>query len=148
MSIPVSRVHSSYRSAMADLTAETQPTWMQWVGRVFTVLPALAFVPSGVMKVTHAAKVMEGLHDQMHVSPEAITAIGIVELTCLVLYLVPQTAVLGATLLTGYLGGAVMVHVLGHQPVVLPILIGVIVWGGIWLRDPRVRALTPLRKLP
>ncbi len=119
---------------------------MPKVGLVLTVLPCLAFLPSAFFKLSHAAPAMDGLGKVMGMSPEAITAIGAVELACLVLFLVPRTAVLGATLLTGYLGGAVVIHVLQHQAFVTPILVGVIAWGGIWLRDPRVRALTPLRR--
>ena len=74
--------------------------------------------------------------------------LGIVLLSCTVLYLVPRTAVLGAILLTGYLGGAVATHVRvgeGLFPVLFPVIMGLLVWGGLWLRDERVRALAPLR---
>jgi hypothetical protein len=68
---------------------------------------------------------------------------------CTVLYVIPRTAVLGAILLIGYLGGAVARHVRlseGIFPVTFPIIMGVLVWGGLWLRDNRVRALVPLRQ--
>jgi hypothetical protein len=70
-----------------------------------------------------------------------------VEIGCTLLYLIPPTAVLGAILLTGYLGGAVATHVrLLETQFVVPLLLGVLIWGGLFLRDPRVRALIPIRK--
>ena len=68
------------------------------------------------------------------------------ELTCLALYLVPQTSVLGAVLLTGYLGGAILAHLRVGDPFVIQALLGVLVWAGLYLRDTRVRALLPLRR--
>ena len=77
-------------------------------------------------------------------------AIGIIELICLVVYLVPRSAVLGAILLTGYLGGAVATHVRVESPllthVLFPIYVAVLLWGGVCLRDDRVRALTAPRR--
>jgi uncharacterized membrane protein YphA (DoxX/SURF4 family) len=73
-------------------------------------------------------------------------AIGIVEISCVVLYLIPQTAILGAVLLTGYLGGAVATHVRIHDNFAPPVIGGVLVWLGVYFRDPRVRALLPLRR--
>jgi hypothetical protein len=75
--------------------------------------------------------------------------IGAIELTCLVLYLVPRTAVLGALLLTGYLGGAIATHVRIGSPLpshtLFPIYVALLLWGGLYLREPRLRALLPLR---
>jgi hypothetical protein len=76
-----------------------------------------------------------------------ILPLGVVLLVCTVLYLVPQTAVLGAILLTGYLGGAVATHVRvgeGAFPILFPVIIGAPLWGGLVLRDPRLAALLPL----
>jgi hypothetical protein len=72
-------------------------------------------------------------------------AIGVVEIGCTIVYLIPRTAILGAILLTGYLGGAILTHLrIGDPSWVMPLLLGVVLWGGLWLRDPRLRALTPL----
>jgi hypothetical protein len=71
--------------------------------------------------------------------------IGIVEIACTVLYLIPRTAVLGAILLTGYLGGATNTHVRVGEPFYMPVLLGVLVWLGLFLREPRLRPLVPLR---
>jgi DoxX-like protein len=71
--------------------------------------------------------------------------LGIVELACTVIYIIPRTSVLGAILLTGYLGGAVATHLRIGEPYFMPIIFGVLVWGGLFLRDERLRALIPLR---
>jgi hypothetical protein len=73
--------------------------------------------------------------------------LGIVALACAVLYAVPQTAVLGAILMTGYLGGATATHVRAAEPFAMAVIVGVLVWGGLYLRDARIRALIPFRKL-
>jgi hypothetical protein len=73
------------------------------------------------------------------------TPLGILELTCTVLYLIPQTAVLGAILLTGYLGGAIATHVRLGEGIIMHVVIGIVFWLGIYLRDSRLRALIPLR---
>jgi hypothetical protein len=72
--------------------------------------------------------------------------IGIVELLCTLLYIVPQTSVLGAILLTGYLGGATAAHVRLNEQFISPIILGVILWGGLWLRNPSLRALLPFKR--
>ncbi len=115
-----------------------------WGGRVASALPALAMAMSGAMKVSHGAPVVEGFA-KFGYPAGALTPIGIVELACVVLYLIPRTAVLGAILIAAYLGGAVATHVRAGEPFILPVLLGVLAWVGLWLRDPRVRALAPLR---
>lgn len=76
--------------------------------------------------------------------------IGVVLLVCLILYLVPATSILGAVLLTGYLGGAVATNMLTEQPIIsttlFPIYVGIFVWGGLFLRDARVRSIVPVRR--
>jgi len=110
-----------------------------------TALPALLFLFSGIMKVLKPPAVVEGFVKSG--LPERIAVgLGILELTCTILYLIPRTAVLGAILLTGYLGGAIVTHLRIGEPVFMPFLIGVVVWGGIFMRDPRLRALIPFRR--
>jgi hypothetical protein len=83
-----------------------------------------------------------------HGYPEhAFRPILIAEMVCVLLYVIPQTAVLGAILLTGYLGGATATHVRVGEPFFIPIVVGVVVWLGLYLRDARLRALVPLRRL-
>ena len=114
-----------------------------WTGYVLSTLPVLMLVMSGVMKIAQTAEVMKGFTDW----PAGIAVpIGMVELACTVVYLVPRTAVLGAILLTGYLGGATAVTVRLAGPFAFPVVFGILIWGGLYLRDPRVRALIPLRR--
>jgi hypothetical protein len=99
------------------------------------------------MKVVWPAMVVEEFGRLGYAGSLALW-LGILELACTVLYLVPRTAVLGAILLTGYLGGAVATHVRvgdGFGQLVVPIFLGVLVWGGLCLRDTRLRAILPLR---
>jgi uncharacterized membrane protein YphA (DoxX/SURF4 family) len=100
---------------------------------------------SGVMKLVKPASVVEGFVRLGY--PESLAlGIGIVELACAALYVIPRTSVLGAILLTGYLGGATATHLRIGEPFFAPVLLGVMVWGGIFFRDARLRALLPLRK--
>ena len=125
---------------------EPQSNALTWTGRVLSALPALLLVMSGGMKASQAPEVVEGFA-KYHFSADLIVPLAVVELTCTLLYVIPQTAVLGAILLTGYLGGAVATHVAAGEPPIGPIVTGVLVWAGLGLRDARLRALLPLRKL-
>jgi hypothetical protein len=101
----------------------------------------------GGMKLVKPAFVVEATV-RMGFSEDVILGLGIVLLACTVLYLIPRTSVLGAILLTGYLGGAVATHVRlweGWFPVLFPVIFGAVLWGGLFLRDARLRALVPLR---
>ncbi len=113
-----------------------------WIGRVLSALPSLLLVFSASMKITLNPQVVEGVA-KMGISTETARGIGIVELVCTVLYVVPPTAALGAILLTGYLGGAVMVHVQAGDSYVMPIVIGVLLWLGLVLRVPAYRVILP-----
>jgi DoxX-like family len=126
--------------------AETVPVSkkMLWAGRIVSSLPVLMLLMSGVTKLVQPAFVMEGFK---HLGlPESLAVgLGILELACTIIYVIPRTAVLGAILLTGYLGGAVVTHLRVGDPFVGPIIFGVLVWAGLFLRDKRLRALIPLR---
>ena len=119
-----------------------------WTGRILSALPALFLLFDGAMKLVKPAFVVEATV-QLGFSENVILPLGIVLLACTVLYLVPPTAVLGAILLTGYLGGAVATHVrVGNPPfthALFPVYLGVFIWGGLYLRDTRLRALIPFR---
>jgi DoxX-like family len=118
-----------------------------WAGRIVSGLPALFLLMDGVAKLVKPAPVVEGTI-QLGYSESVIVPLGIVLITCTVLYLFPRTSVLGAILLTGYLGGAVATHVrvgAGLFPVFFPIIMGLLLWGGLYLRDDRLPALVPLR---
>ena len=122
-------------------------TKMLWAGRIVSALPALMLLMSGTMKLVQPEMMEKGPPD-LGWDKSLALGLGILEITCVVIYLIPQTAVLGAILLTGYLGGAVATHVRIHDlfpGLVAPIVLGVLIWGGLLLRDARLRALLPLR---
>jgi hypothetical protein len=122
------------------------PKWMTWGGRLLSALPVLMLAMSGSMKLAGSKEVVDAFTGTFGFSAAALRPIGLLELACTVLYLLPRTAVLGAVLLTGYLGGAVVTHVrIGDAPFA-PLLVGLIVWAGLFLRDERIRALLPLRR--
>ncbi len=117
---------------------------MLWGGRVLSTLPCLMLAMSAFMKLSQNQQAVEGFTKAGY-SSGALMTIGIVEVLCTILYIVPQTAVLGAILLVGYLGGAVNHHVRMGEPFFAPVLLGICLWLGLWLRDARLRALVPLR---
>jgi hypothetical protein len=118
-----------------------------WAGRITGGLPALFLLVDGIMKLIKPAPVIEATVNLGY--PEAvIIGIGIVLLASTILYLVPQTSVLGSILLTGYLGGAVATHVRvggGWFEILFPVIFGVLLWAGLWLRDGRLQQLLPVR---
>lgn len=124
----------------------TQPRWMTVAGWILTGLLCALLCFSGVMKLLSPPEMPEQWVDKFGYPLELLTPIGIVELACVALYLAPPTSILGAVLLTGYLGGAVATHARIQDPWVPPVVIGVIVWLAMFLRDPRVRALLPVRR--
>jgi hypothetical protein len=119
-----------------------------WAGRIMSVLPALFLFLDGIMKLVKPVVVVEATV-QLGYPESVILGLGIVLLTCTVLYLIPRTAVLGAILLTGYLGGAVATHVRVGNPlfsIIFPVIIGAMLWGGLYLRDEQLRSLIPWRR--
>lgn len=119
-----------------------------WAGRIVSALPILFLLMDGIMKLFKPSLVVEATV-KLGYPENVIVPLGIVLTVCTLLYAIPRTAMLGAILLTGYLGGAVATHVRlseGLFPVTFPIIMGVLIWGGLWLRDDRVRALIPLRQ--
>ena len=120
-----------------------------WAGRIVSALPVLFLLMDGVMKLFKPAFVVEATL-KLGYAETTIVPLGIVLLACTILYVVPQTSVLGAILLTGYLGGAVATHTRVGDPlfshVLFPTYLGALIWLGLYLRDARVRALVPLRQ--
>jgi len=119
----------------------------RWTGHLLGVLPCLMLFFSASMKFI----VPEGMPEhiaELGWTLAAIWWLGLLQATCTVIYLIPRTAVIGAILLTGYLGGAIAAHArIGDLPTVLfPLILGVMLWGGLFLRDPRLRVLIPLRR--
>src|SRR3954452_9037209 len=119
-----------------------------WAGRILTALAVLILLFDGVAKVMKAAPVLEACA-KLEVPERIIPGLGIVLIAATLIHAFPPTSVLGAIILTGYLGGATWTHVrMGDPvfPVVLPALVGAMLWGGLYLREPRLRALVPLRR--
>ena len=115
----------------------------RWAGRIISGLPALFLLLDGGMKLVKPAFVVEATV-QLGYPESVIIPIGVVLIICTILYLIPKTSVLGAILLTGYLGGAVATHVRTGESlfsIVFPVIFGVLLWLGLYLRDTRLRAL-------
>ena len=124
--------------------AATVVKWV-WTGRVLSWLVSIAFLLSAFMKLKGGEEVTQGLAS-LGLPERMLRPLAILELTCVVIYLIPVTSVLGAILLTGYMGGAICTHWRVGDPFVAQIAIGVVVWLGVCLRDARLRALLPLRQ--
>jgi DoxX-like family len=124
---------------------------MLWSGRVTSALAVLFLLFDGAMKLAKPAVVVEATV-QLGFPESVILPLGIILLGCVLLYLTPPTSVLGAILLTGYLGGAVATQVRVGNPlfshILFPGYVAMLLWGGLWLRVPRLRELIPLRRNP
>jgi len=132
---------------VSNVEVRAVPRSTVWLGRIATWLPALFLLVDGVAKLFKPLPVVEGTV-KLGYSESTIVPIGIALIVCTVLYLIPRTAVLGAILLTGYLGGAVATHVRagdGAFGVIFATVFGVLVWFALYLRDDGVRALIPFR---
>ena len=120
----------------------------RWAGYIVSGIVVLFFIFDGAIKLPPLDMVVQ-TSKEFDIPVQFARTLGIVLLICTALYLLPQTAPLGAILLTGYLGGAVWTHVRIGSPLFSHILFGVylglMIWGGLWLRDTRVRALIPFR---
>lgn len=125
----------------------TVPTTRVGAGRVISGLAVLFLVFDGVIKVLQLDPAVEGSVQLGY--PAGLTlGLGVLLLACLLVYVAPRTAFLGALLLTGYLGGAIASQVRVEAPpfsLVFPLIVGALLWGGLYLRDARLRALLPLR---
>jgi len=111
-----------------------------WAGRALSILVVLPFVISAVMKLIVHPEVVKGM-SQLGLPETLIMPLGVIELLCVVVYLVPQTSVLGAILLTGYVGGTIITHLRVGEPVYVNIILGLLIWLGLYLRRPRLREL-------
>jgi DoxX-like family len=133
----------------SEQTIEPQAKKRRIAGYVLTAFVALFLTFDTVLKVLRLAPAVQGT-TELGYPAGTVLWIGMIELVCLALYLVPRTSVLGALLLTGYLGGAIATHVRVGSPLVshtlFPIYVALMVWGGLYLREPRLRELLPLRR--
>lgn len=117
---------------------------MVWTGRVISTLPVLMLLMSAMFKFAQPDGMAKGL-EHIGWKEDQMFTLGIIEVACTLLYVIPQTSVLGAILLTGYLGGATATHVRVGDAWYTTVILGVLVWLGLFLRDARLRALIPLR---
>jgi hypothetical protein len=115
-----------------------------WTGRVLTGLAAMFLLFDAGIKLAMAPEAVAGTAE-LGWPVNVVQGLGVLQLICLALYLIPRTAVLGAVLWTGYLGGAIATHLRVGNPLLshtlFPIYVAALIWGGLWLRDRRVRAL-------
>ena len=115
-----------------------------WAGRILSGIAVLFLTVDTAWKLIAASQAVEGTVE-LGFTPEHLIIIGLIELACLVIYLIPRTAPLGAILWTGYFGGAIATHLRLDNPLfshtLFPIYVAALIWGGLYLRDPRVRAL-------
>jgi hypothetical protein len=119
---------------------------VMWTGRILSALAVMPMLGSAIGKLTHNAQAVDGLA-RFGYAGRLATPLGVVEIMCAVVYLVPQTAVLGAILIAAYFGGAVATMVrLGDRGFFMPGVIAGLAWLGLWLREPRLRELTPVRR--
>jgi hypothetical protein len=116
-----------------------------WAGRILSALPVHLPLFSGIVKLMKPASVVQGFA-HFGYSENLILGLGMLEIACSVIYVIPRTSVLGAILLTGFLGGAVATNLrIGDLSFIIPAVLGVLAWRGLFLRDGRLRALIPLR---
>ena len=118
-----------------------------WAGRTMSAVVVMALVADGAVQVFAPAQIASMLQETGF-AMDLTRVVGPIILACAILYAIPATAVLGAILVTGFLGGAICAHVrigeLGSPPELMSLLLGALTWGGLYARDPRVRAILPL----
>jgi hypothetical protein len=126
----------------------TESKGMLWTGRVLSGLMALFFIFDGVGHLMKPAPVVEAFA-RLGYPLSASVGIGVLALICTAIYVTPRTSIFGAILLTGYLGGAVSTHVRAGSTLfetIFPVILGALVWAGIFVRDAQLRKLVPLRR--
>lgn len=145
----------SQKEALEDVMArrdtediQTDSKTMRWGGWISSGLVVLFLLVDGVVKVLQLAPAVEGTV-RLGYPAEVVVWLGVVLLVCTILYIIPRTSVLGAILLTGYLGGATATQIRVENPWFLfPVVLGVLLWGGLFVREERLRTLIPVRNLP
>lgn len=126
------------------MQAPSPPRWQRILGIVFTVIVTGMLLFSASAKLTAMPEIIEAFK-QFGFPEGSLFKIGIVEALCAVLFALPWTMLLGAILIAAYLGGAVVVHVIKGDAFTIPVVLGAVAWAAVWLREPRLRALFPVR---
>ena len=118
-----------------------------WAGRIMSAFVVIALLTDGTIQLFAPAQIA-GMLQETGFAMDLTRVVGPIILTCAILYAVPATSVLGAILVIGFLGGAICAHVrigeLGSPPEIVSLLLGAMTWGGLYTRDPRIRAILPL----
>lgn len=120
-----------------------------WTGRILSGLVTAFLIFDAVIHLLHPAPVAEAFA-KLHLSLSLAVDLGIIELACIALYVIPRTSIFGAILLTGYLGGAIAIQLTTSNSlfgeILFPVYVAAILWGGLYLRDERLRSLVPWRR--
>ena len=118
-----------------------------WAGRIMSAIVVIALVADGAVQLFAPAQ-LASMSQETGFAMDLTRVVGAIVLTCAILYAIPATAVLGAILVTGFLGGAICAHLrigeLGSPPEIISLALGAMTWGGLYVRDPRIRAVLPL----
>src|SRR5262249_23728064 len=118
-----------------------------WAGRILSAIPALMMTFSAVLKLSRNEEAVDAFAHRYLFAPGLLAPIGVLELFCVAVYLGPQTAVLGAILMTGYLGGAIATELRAGSPNWIgPLVFGIFAWLGLYLRDARLGEHLPFRR--
>jgi hypothetical protein len=134
-------------SIAVEAPGTTQKRWIPWIGWVVSMWPVFVVASSATWKLTRNAWYVAEFA-RIGWPASALNLLAFLQLGCILLFLIPRTAVLGAILLTGYLGGAIATYVrIGEPyPVLVPLSTSMIAWAGLYLRDQRLRSLIPIRR--
>ena len=133
------------------MQTETTSKGALWTGRIFSGFVILFMAFDAIIKFVKPEPVIQTTINELGYQEHHILTHGLIGLICTILYAIPRTSILGAILLTGQFGGAVASHLRVDNPtfshLLFPVYIGILAWGGLWLRDERLRNLIPLKKV-
>ena len=143
----LARAERTHMPAATAVHTDSAPRWMRWTGWLFSGLVVAQLLSSAWFRAAYHTYAVAEIVTGYGYPESAITLIVIAECALVLLYLVPQTSVLAAVLMTGYLGGAVATHMrIGDGArAAIPLVAGILAWSGLYLRDSRIRQLLPLR---
>jgi hypothetical protein len=128
-----------------SIQTKTPSKAARWTGRIFSGITTLFLLMDSIMKIFREQHHVDGTRD-IGFQDSFVIPLGIVLLLCTVLYIIPRTAIFGALLLTAYFGGAVAIMILKQQAFIFPVIFCTLVWGGLYLRDEKLRSIVPFRK--
>jgi DoxX-like family len=129
------------------MNADRSKKLMVWTGRVLSAVSILMMLLSAAIKLIRPPEAVDMFVHKFGYPEGDLVLLAVLEIACALLYAIPPTSFLGAVLMTGYLGGAVATHVrVGDPGFLTPLVLGIFTWAGLYLRDPRLRQLIPLRR--